>query len=332
MRAGYNSLQHSGGCSFINKHCPFIGFFWLILDMILMSRLLALLIPALLSPLLASAACTSGHQDCVEVGKWDISVGIGAGVRTNPVEDASDIPLVLVPQISYNGERFFIQNLDFGFMLWENEHHQFNLLATPSYDQVFFHRWSPSNFFLDSNAFISGSKGRDEDKLPTIDQGDKDFVSPGFTDMRQRQLRNRRMTGLAGLEYSINLGQFDLQAQYLTDFTGIHDGDEARVSVAKHWPAGRHHLVGSVGAVWQSREVTNYYYGVTYMEADDRGTFTTDAAVSAIARLDWNYQLTERWDLRLLASYRHLPSEIADSPLINDNKVITVFVGGVYHF
>ena len=42
--------------------------------------------------------------------------------------------------------------------------------------------------------------------------------------------------------------------------------------------------------------------------------------------------LTERWDLRVLTSYRILPDEISASPLINDNKVITVFVGGVYHF
>ena len=87
-----------------------------------------------------------------------------------------------------------------------------------------------------------------------------------------------------------------------------------------------------MGAIWQSDEVMNYYYGVTSAEADERGVYEADAAISTIARLDWNYQLTERWDLRLLASYRRLPNEISDSPLINDNKVITVFVGGVYHF
>lgn len=301
--------------------------------MTLIRRLLALLVPVVFSPLLAGATCMSGEEDCVEVGKWDISLGIGAGVRTNPVEDSADIPLVLIPQVNYNGERFFIQNLDFGVMLWESEHQQFNLLATPGYDQVFFHRWSPSNFFFDSNALISsGNKGGEGEGLPTIDPGDKEFVGPSFNDLRQRQLRNRRMAGLAGFEYSINLGKFDIQAQYLSDFTGIHDGDEARISLAKHWASGRHHVITSVGAIWQSDEVMNYYYGVTSAEADERGVYETDAAVSAIARLDWNYQLTERWDLRLLASYRRLPNEISDSPLINDNKVITVFVGGVYHF
>lgn len=303
--------------------------------MMLFQHLFRPLAVALVPALLAGSvlACEPETKDCVEVGKWDISLGIGAGVRTNPVEDTSDIPLVLIPQVNYNGERFFIQNLDVGMMLWESEQHQLNLLATPSYDQVFFHRWSPSNFFLDTKSLTSsGGKEGDVENLPVINPGDKEFVGPSFNDLQQRQLRNRRMAGLAGLEYRFTLGDFDLQAQYLTDFTGIHDGEEARVSLAKHWASGRHHFITSLGAVWQSSEVTNYYYGLTQAEADSRGAYSTDAAISAIARFDWNYQLTERWDLRLLASYRQLPDEISASPLINDNKVITVFIGGVYHF
>lgn len=303
--------------------------------MTLIRRLITRILPLACASLLAMGAfaCEQGQDDCVEVGKWDISLGIGFGVRTNPVEDTPDIPLVLIPQVNYNGERFFIQNLDFGVMLWESEQHQLNLLATPSYDQIFFHRWSPSNFFLDSKSLTSsGNKNDDTENLPVIDPGDKEFVGPSFNDLRQRELRNRRMVGLAGFEYSFTLGEWDLQAQYLTDFTGIHDGEEARLSLAKHWASGRHDFITSVGAVWQNSEVVNYYYGVTQAEADARGAYAADAAISVIARFDWNYQLTERWDLRLLASYRHLPNEISASPLINDNKVITVFVGGVYHF
>lgn len=290
---------------------------------------------AFVSVVLAGSAfaCEPETEDCVEVGKWELSLGIGAGVRTNPLEATPDIPLVLIPQVNYNGERFFIQNLDFGVILWENDTHQLNLLATPSYDQVYFHRWNPGNFFLDSNALVSsGNKGSDGEGLPVIDTGDKELIGPSFNDLSQRNLRNRRMAGMAGFEYSVTAGSVDLQLQYVSDFTGVHEGDEARVSIAKHWVNGRHHLIGSLGAVWQSSEVVNYYYGITRPEADARGPYATDAALSAIARFDWNYELTERWDLRLLASYRQLPDEISASPLINDNKVITVFIGGVYHF
>lgn len=294
------------------------------------------LILVFMSALLAghTLACNPETEDCVEVGTWDVSLGIGAGVRTNPVEATPDIPLFLIPEVHYNGERFFIQNLDFGFTLWENPVHQLNLLATPGYDQVYFHRWSPSNFFIDASGFATTSKSVvDAENLPVIDTGgDKGLVASEFNDVQEPHARDRHTAGLGGLEYNFSAGFVDFQLQYVSDFTRVHQGDEVRVALAKYWEAGRHHLFTSIGAVWQSSEVINYYYGVTASEADARGTYSTNAAITPLARLDWNYELTERWDLRFLATYRQLPDEISASPLINDNKVITVFMGGVYHF
>jgi len=57
---------------------------------------------------------------------WQFSLGIGAGVRTNPVAYASDMPIILLPQVEYSGERFFVQNLDMGYILSENKNHQLN--------------------------------------------------------------------------------------------------------------------------------------------------------------------------------------------------------------
>jgi outer membrane protein len=298
-----------------------------------------------LSPYLAGAsllvasqlnACEAdARNDCVELGKWELSLGIGAGVRTNPLVGTADIPLVLVPQINYNGERFFIQNLDFGVILWQNDSQQLNLLATPSYDQVFFHRWSPGNFFIDGSIFSSidrdGSRGKNN-LIENDGIGETEFAGPEFLPLAAAKPRDRHMAGLAGIEYSLNTGLVDLQVQYLTDFTQIHSGEELRIALSKHWQQGKHQWVASAGASWQSSEVVNYYYGVTPEEADIRGPYSTSSAISLLLRLDWNYQLTERWDLRMLTSYRMLPDEISASPLINENKIITVFIGGVYHF
>ena len=60
------------------------------------------------------SGCTAPSADCVEVGQLNINVSLGAGVRTNPVIGESDIPLVVIPQISYYGKRFFLENLDVG--------------------------------------------------------------------------------------------------------------------------------------------------------------------------------------------------------------------------
>ena len=60
-----------------------------------------------------------------------MSVSLGIGSRSNPVMGESDIPLVVIPQISYYGKRFFLENLDLGVTLYEGavEHLQPDRLA-----------------------------------------------------------------------------------------------------------------------------------------------------------------------------------------------------------
>jgi MipA family protein len=287
----------------------------------------------------AQSSCDPAESACAEVGSWHLSLAVGAGVRTNPLAEGDDIPLILIPQLSYTGDRFFIQNLDMGFILLETEQHQLNLFITPSYDQVFFQRWSPSNFFIDSNNFATaGDKSVTKEEIPTINLDPKNELGPNNSFIPQsnnrykRNLDKRRTAGLGGLEYNFTNALVDVQVQYLSDFTNIHHGDEARISIAKHWQLQKQRISTTLGAVWQSREVLNYYYGVAPHEADAAGTYYSANGVAKIARVEWSYRLTEQWDISFIASYRQLPDAIAKSPLINDDKVITGFMGAVYHF
>lgn len=90
-----------------------------------------------------SEVCT---DDCVAVGEWQISIGLGLGWRTNPLHEGDDSPMFVLPEVSYYGERFFLENLDLGWTLYESRQHQFNLLFTPGTDQMFFNPWDPYNF------------------------------------------------------------------------------------------------------------------------------------------------------------------------------------------
>lgn len=93
-------------------------------------------------------------DDCVPVGQWQFNLAVGVGLRQNPLQHKSDTPLIVLPEVSYYGERFFLKNFEFGFTLFENSRHQFHLLATPSMDQMYFNRWDPLNF-TDSAGFAS---------------------------------------------------------------------------------------------------------------------------------------------------------------------------------
>jgi MipA family protein len=273
---------------------------------------------------MTAASATSSEES---ESAWHFSLGIGAGVRTNPVEYASNIPIIVLPQVEYSGERFFIQNLDMGFIISENKSHQLNVLLTPSYDQMFFDRWNSGNFFVETERNLLGTS----DSEPNVLQPGrgKDEV---FSDNSDLSLHKRRITALGGLEYNFSAETLDWQLQWVHDLLGVHNGNEARFFVSKNWQLNRSNFKASFGFVWQDEKTLDYYYGLTPEETAIESVYHPDASVSTLMRLDWNYRLTENWDLRLFTSYRQLGDDIKQSPLINDDKIVTLFVGGVYHF
>lgn len=257
---------------------------------------------------------------------WQFSLGLGLGVRTNPVMDNDDIPLIILPQFNYQGERFFIQNLDIGYSLFQNDKQEFNLLITPSYDQIFFNEWDISNFVDRSNfaAVAGGEAGGGVQNGPILADANRAID--------KSRLHDRRMAGLAGLEYSHNLYDLDIQLQILQEITGYYDGNEIRFALSKSIYVGKHDVKLTLGANWQNAATTNYFYGLP--EGESPGNFAYDAkgGLTSLLRFDWSYQLDEHWSLRFFTSYRHLSHSISDSPLITSNNVITAFAGGVYHF
>lgn len=256
-----------------------------------------------------------------EPSRWQFGLAIGAGIRTNPVMDNDDIPLLVLPQISYEGERFFIQNLDVGYAISQSEEQTLNLLLTPSYDQIFFNEWDAVNFIDQSNfASISG--------------GAKDSPSLGVESraIDKSRLHDRRMSALAGVEFSRRVLDLDIQLQALHEVTGNYDGNEIRLALMKAIPAGKHELKFTAGLNWQSQETNNYFYGLSEKDSSVAFTYRPTAGVSSLFRFDWSYQLSDKWSLKFFTSYRHLSHSISDSPLITENNVITAFAGGVYHF
>ena len=100
------------------------------------------------SPVFADDDCKGPSSECVPVGGWDFSIALGAGVRTDPVVHEGTIPLVVIPHISYYGERFFLDDLDVGVTLLDTDRTTLSLVASPGYDRVFFYRSDLQNIFV----------------------------------------------------------------------------------------------------------------------------------------------------------------------------------------
>jgi outer membrane protein len=256
--------------------------------------------------------CSEPSEDCVEVGTWDVSVSLGGGVRTNPIQSNSSIPLVAIPRISYYGKRFFLENLEFGATLHESDSNTFNLVAAPGYDRVFFVRNDLQNIFIDNvrsglyagAGFVDTTEGR----VPV----------PGVV-----PLRPRRITYLAGPEWSFSHGPLIGQLSALYEVTGRHNGTEVRAALAAPLIKRKGQLVASGGVTWKSAEVVRYYYSV-------ENVYLPGAALNPFIKLAYDQPLSDRWGFNAFVHYEHLGGAVADSPIVSESQVTTAFVGFSY--
>jgi len=253
--------------------------------------------------------CQGPSDDCVAIGRWNISVALGAGVRTNPLLNGKDIPLVVIPQFSYYGKQFFIDNLDFGFTLAERGGNTFNLVATPGYDRVYFFRSDLQNFFI---GFPNGAL------VPVA-------VSPGTTGAVKVPPPAPHVTYLAGPEWTFKYGQVSGQLDLLRDATGQNSGDEIRGALGVPLLKHKGTVSANIGFTWKSAATVNYYYRVPIL-------YSGGAAFDPFVKLGYTLPLSGQWRFNAFAEYERLGKGIADSPVVAEHGVATVFVGAVYAF
>jgi MipA family protein len=255
-------------------------------------------------PAAAQAPCTAPTPDCAVVGKLNISLGVGVGGRTNPIGGRSDLLLPLLPQISYYGKRFFIENLELGYTLYESDATSLSLIAAPGYDRAFFSSGDPQNIFIPQLIdFVA---------TPVSEEG-----AAGET-----PIPRPRTTYLAGPEWTFSYRRLSGQLNVLREITGRHDGYEVRAALATPIIDAKASLTVSAGLTWKSAGLVRYYYGV-------EGRHEPGSAVNPFLKLGYSLPLSDRWRFHAFAHYEHLGAAIADSPIVTDSGVATAFAGFV---
>ena len=300
--------------------------------------LAALLVLATAGPALASD-CNGPSEDCVPVGGWNFSLSLGAGVRTNPVVHESDIPLVVIPQISYYGKHFFLDNLDGGVTLLDTDSMTLSLIASPGYDRVFFYRSDPQNIFVRGlGAFNSATgTGSGSPGSPAVGvsnpggsnsgNGQNTGNSTGTVGNTTRPFppRSRAVTYLAGPEWTFKyqglVGQLDL----LHEITGHDHGDEVRAALGIPLSHAGGTWTGNIGLTWKSSAIVNYYYGAP-------GIYQGGATLDPFLKLAYMRPLKGKWKITGFVEGERLGNGIADSPIVNRRIVTTTFLGLMYAF
>jgi outer membrane protein len=146
-------------------------------------------------------------------------------------------------------------------------------------------------------------------------------------------MHDRHMTIDLGGEFSVFGDWGALKAGFLTDSLSQHDGQEIRISYAKPFDIEKLRISPSVGFVWQSSNLADYYYGVRADEARaGRPAYNVDDAVNWFAGIHTNYNLDDNWTLLAGITYYWLDSEIHDSPIVSDSYMISITAGAMYKF
>jgi outer membrane protein len=273
-----------------------------------------LALAAVLDPVRTASAddCKGPSSDCIAVGQWNFSVALGAGAMTNPLVEGQDIPLVVVPQFSYYGKRVFVNDLDLGFTLAEDSANTLNLIASPGYDRVYFYRSDLQNIFV--KGFGPGSPNTAV-SVPADTPGAVPFPP-----------RARRVTYLAGPEWSFKYGGVTGQLDVLHEITGQNGGSEIRAAAAIPLIQGKGSVSANLGITWKSAAIVDYYYGA-------RGIYyQAGSALDPFLKLSYTRPLNARWRFSAFAEYEVLGRAIADSPIVAEHYVATAFVGAIYTF
>ncbi|NQD35696.1 MipA/OmpV family protein [Permianibacter sp. IMCC34836] len=245
------------------------------------------------------------EPECVRTGEWEIGIALGYGYAPNPLADADDILLPVLPRISYYGERFFIETSTIGYTLAESAQQRLNLIARPNLDYF---------YFADSGTFYS-------------------VLTHPFRYGLPGELSKRELTWLGGLEYSWFRGPWQLQISAGADISVGHDGYEATLGGKYHWQHDDNSLQLSLGLLYRDDRLTDYYYGVTEEETSWlEKRYAPGSSLSPYFSLTDEHQLSEHLSLLMMLAVQRPDSVISDSPLVTERWFTASFFGLSYVF
>jgi outer membrane protein len=282
---------------------------------------------------------------------WNLAFALGMGERSNPLVGGESIDINTVVDFSWYGERFFFDNGDLGFLLFEHRNYSFNLVATVNNERNFYNYLTGSNFGLKSLTDISrtfapvgptisgeqppgndfaGAASSERDFLASI--GAPEGAGTEFVNLNT-ELPDRDTAVQSGIEF-LHIGPWgDIQAQLLSDVSGTHHGQEAWLSWSHPWYTRNNEFTLTLGAEWKSGNLVSYYYGVRPEESfPGREAYEGDSGTNTFVRFAARHAFSAHWHGVAMVEREFLSSAIRQSPIVDDDAVDTFFAGLLYQF
>ncbi|MFC3032927.1 MipA/OmpV family protein [Pseudoalteromonas fenneropenaei] len=287
-----------------------------------MNRVAMLIAAVMLQAQVMAAApptCEQNSPSCQAVGSWRFAVAVGAGVIDNPLYGGDDIPLLVVPSISYYGERFFIENLSAGYTFVDDAALDISFVSEFNDEATYFYRYHPRNIFFNGQAEALSAVKDDAVRLSINQIADRDWALDAGVRLHWYWRANTKLT-----------------AQWLHDISGVYQGYHATLALNQRFDALFSHddsLTIGAGLTYKDSALTDYYYGVGYRDKVDRWyQYQAGSGVSPFMNLSYSKPINASWRFLLRAKYSRLGSHISASPLVAKDDSYAVFVAGSYAF
>lgn len=261
--------------------------------------------------------CIEQETECVDIGYWDIGLAFGWGRKSNPVRNNQDIPLYIIPSITYYGENWYFDNGNLGYTLAEEEKYTLNLTTSYSADPFYFMKTSPAGLFY------SGFFFEDKDRKPHFIEFADEF----------NELEDRNFTLLGGLELYIYTRAGTVKLAAAKDLFSVHNGTQAEAQWSYNLAYERWNFDLALGLDWKSSQVIQYYYGIRPSENLFWSfVFHPHAGFNKRIEARVSYAIDENWNFLMVAQHTQLSEEIARSPILFQDYSNTFFLGATYRF
>lgn len=258
--------------------------------------------------LLAANAAAAEPQEPATESRWRLGAALGFGMRTNPLVQSDDIPIVVDIDVAWFGDHWFFDNGDIGLTFADNDTATASFVVRLNSDRVFF--------------------SKTDTKFVSFDQS-----GAPLAEAVEFSVPDRDYAAEFGLELLTDGDWGLVQAGAFHDVSGTHDGYEIYLNYSYGWRNQRWYLEPSIGAKFKSASLNDYYWGVREEEATlALPSYDAGSGMNTHARLMLSYQLSKEWSFSLVTEYERLNSDAADSPLADEGGVFAYFAGFGFRF
>jgi outer membrane protein len=271
-----------------------------------------------------SQACTS-QDNCIETNSWQVGIALGLGVKTNPLVDGDHIPLVILPDIAWYGEKAYFDNAELGYQWLNQTNVSFETFVNLDRESAFFSFLHPSNV-----VFPTENVGAEAPK-PIIEP-ELDFDSPQPS-LSIDDIASRKWAINAGARLRYFFNNVQIQASLQQDISSIHNGQQFELQYRYLWQWDSVRLSMRMGANWKSKALIDYYYGVSERDTDIQGLYFVGAAGwQPYLSMSMQKPINKKWSWLASLGYRALPKSLTASPIIEKNSVRSGFLGVAYRY